>query len=72
MQFQTALGMISKIKTSHTSELNKDSMIQTCNFIEKRLHRRCFPVITAKFLRTPILKNIYERLLLEIYLVLLF
>ena len=72
MQFQTALGMISKIKTSHTSELNKDSMIQTCNFIEKRLHHRCFPVITAKFLRTPILKNICERLLLEIYLVLLF
>ena len=28
--------------------------------------RRCFPVNVAKFLRTPILKNICERLLLKI------
>ena len=27
-----------------------------CNFIEKRLQHRCFPVNIAKFLRTPILK----------------
>ena len=33
-----------------------------CNFIKKRLRRRCFPVNIANFLRTPILKNICERL----------
>ena len=35
------------------------------NFIKIRLQHRCFPVNFAKFLRTPILKNICERLLLE-------
>ena len=30
-----------------------------CNFIKKRLQRRCF---FAKFLRIPFLKNIYQRL----------
>ena len=34
------------------------------NFIKNRLQHRCFPVKFAKFLRTPILKNICERLLL--------
>ena len=34
------------------------------NFIKMRLQRRCFPVKFAKFLRTPIVKNICERLLL--------
>ena len=38
--------------------------MKACNFIKKRLQRRCFPVKFAKFLRTPILKNICERLLL--------
>ena len=33
------------------------------NFIEMRLQHRCFPVKFAKFLRTPILKNISERLI---------
>ena len=32
--------------------------LQTCKFIEKRLQRRCFPVLIANFLRTSILKNI--------------
>ena len=41
---------------------------QTCNFIKKRLQYRCFPVKLAKYLRTPILKNIYERLLLVLLL----
>ena len=36
-----------------------------CNFIKKRLQHRCFPVNIAKFLRTFILKNICERLLLK-------
>ena len=35
-------------------------------FIKKRLQHRCFPVKIAKFLRTSILKNICDRLLLKI------
>ena len=35
-------------------------------FLIKGLRRRCFPVNIAKFLRTPILKNICERQLLKI------
>ena len=35
------------------------------SFMKKRLQHRCFPVNIAKFLRTPILKNICERLFLE-------
>ena len=31
----------------------------------KRLQHRCFPVNTEKFLRTPILKNNFEQLLLQ-------
>ena len=31
--------------------------LQVCNFIQKRLQHRCFPMINAKFLRTPILKD---------------
>ena len=38
--------------------------LQTCNFIKKRLKHRCFPLNTAKILRTPILKNICWRLFL--------
>ena len=38
---------------------------QTCNFIKKRLQHRCFPMKLAKFLRTPILKNICKRLFLQ-------
>ena len=36
-----------------------------CNFIKKRLQHRCFPVNIAKFLRTPILKNICEQVFLK-------
>ena len=39
---------------------------QACNFIKKRLHHRCFPAKYTKFLRTTILKNICERLLLNL------
>ena len=35
------------------------------NVFKKRLQHRCFAVKIAKFLRTPILKNICEQLLLE-------
>ena len=36
------------------------------SFIKRILQHRCFPVKFAKFLRIPILKNFYERLLLYI------
>ena len=42
--------------------------LQACKFIEKRLQHWCFPLHVKKFLRTPILKNIRERLLLIILL----
>ena len=38
--------------------------LQVCNFIKKRLQHRQFPLNIGKFLKTPILKNIYLRLLL--------
>ena len=44
---------------------NKFADLQTGNFITKRLEHRCFPVNIAKFLKTPILKDIFERLLLN-------
>ena len=47
------------------SLFNKFVGLQTGNFITKRLEHRCFPVNIAKFLKTPILKDIFERLLLN-------
>ena len=41
---------------------NKNADLQSWNFIKKRLQHRCFPVNIAKSLRTPVLKNICERL----------
>ena len=46
------------------SLFNKVAGLKTCNSIKKRHQRTCFPVKLAKFLRTLILKNICERLLL--------
>ena len=46
------------------SLFNKVAGLQPCRFTEKRLQHRCFPVHIANFLRTSILKNICERLLL--------
>ena len=48
------------------SVLNK---VASYNFIKKRLQHGCFPVKLAKFLRTPIFKNICEQLLLNIELI---
>ena len=48
------------------SLFNKAAPFQVCNFFKKKLQLMCFPVIIAKFLRIPILKNICERLLLFI------
>ena len=44
---------------------DKVAGLKAFNFIKKKLQRRCFPVRFVKFLRTPILKNICERLLLK-------
>ena len=46
------------------SLLNKFAILQICKFIKKRLQHRFFPVKFAKFLRTPMLKNICNQLLL--------
>ena len=42
--------------------------LQAFNFFGKRLEQRRFSVNTAQFLRTIILKNTYERLLLRYFL----
>ena len=36
---------------------------KSVTLLKRDFQHRCFPVIIAKFLRTPILKNICERLL---------
>ena len=43
------------------SFLNKVAGLQASISIEKRLQHSCFPVNIAKFLRTPILRYIFER-----------
>ena len=40
--------------------------LKVCNFIKKGLQHRRFPVKFATFLRKPILKNICERLLVNL------
>ena len=44
--------------------VNKVARLRLFNVIQKKFQRNCFPVKFAKFLWTPILKNIYGRLLL--------
>ena len=39
---------------------------EVLDFIKRRLQLSCFPLNIAKFLRTPFLKNICERLLLRV------
>ena len=46
------------------SLFNEVAGLQTCNVIKKRLQHRCFLVNIANILRTPILKNTCELLLL--------
>ena len=47
--------------------INKGAGLQASNFIKQRLQHSYFPVKFAKFLRTPILKNICERILLQFF-----
>ena len=51
------------------SLFNKIAGLQACNFIKKRLQQRCFLVNIAKFLRTPILRNICDGMLLQILII---
>ena len=46
------------------SLFNEVAANQACNFTKIRLQHRCFPVKFVKFLRTPILKNICQQMLL--------
>ena len=48
------------------SLFNKVVGLTVCDFINKRPQHRCFLVKFAKFLRTLILKIIFERLLLDL------
>ena len=47
---------------------NKNAGLQACSFIKTRLQHSCFLVSIEKYLTTPILKNICERLLLRVFL----
>ena len=44
------------------SLFNKVAGLKDCNFV-KKTPTQCFPVNITKFLRTPILKNIWKWLL---------
>ena len=44
---------------------SKFAGLKACKFIKNRLQHTCFPVNIAKFLRTSILMNICQRLLLK-------
>ena len=58
---ETELSIVAKAVLE--SLFNKVAELQACNCIKKRLQHMYFPVKFAKCLRTPILKNICERLL---------
>ena len=49
------------------SLFNKVGRPQVCNFMKKRFQHSCFLVKFAKFLRTHILKNICDSLLLKLF-----
>ena len=42
----------------HSHNIHRKVASLQCNFTKKRLQHRCFPLNIAKFLRTPVLKNI--------------
>ena len=55
-QFEIALGRFLKLKYFTRVNYKKDSMIQACNSIKKRLHHSFFPAINVKYFRTPFRK----------------
>ena len=50
-----------------TGKHNQVADLQSASFLQKRFQHKCFPVKFAKLLRTPILQNICNRLLLEAF-----
>ena len=52
------------------SFFNKVAGMRAFKFIKKKCQRSCFPVKFAKFFRTPTFKNICERLLLYLHVIL--
>ena len=61
------LEKLAKLTAKHLSQsffFNQAAGPEPCNFFKKKLRNRCFLVNFAKFLRTPILSNSWERLLL--------
>ena len=55
-----------RTKPVSESLFNEVAGLRIYSFIKKRLQHRCFPVKLKKFLRTSILKNICDRMLLKI------
>ena len=56
------IPQFSKENTYVGGFFNKVAGLQVPSFMKKRLQHRCFPENITKFLRTPIFKNISERL----------
>ena len=54
-----------KLQAFRTATSLKET--QGLQLFKKKLQHRCFPVKFARFLRAPILKNIYKRLLLHFF-----
>ena len=48
------------------SVFKKGKSLKARNFVKKTVQNRCFPVKIAKFSKIPILKNVYERLVLDL------
>ena len=67
-EIQINLGSVVYSRTNDALTFSLSNCFQVCNFIKKRLQHRCFPVNIAKFLKTPNLKNIWERLLMHVIL----
>ena len=53
----------------HTFLFDKVAELRVFSFIKKKLKRNWFPVKLAKFLRTPTVKNIGERLLRYLHVI---
>ena len=56
-------GVLLKKLLLENLQYSQETPVLESLFYEKRLQHRCFLVNIAKFLRTPILKNICEQLL---------
>ena len=62
--YKRCLKYLTKLIRKHLYQslsFQQSCRIETYNFIENSLQHRCFSVNFAKYLRTPILQNIYQR-----------